>query len=51
MLAGDGVLKVWDVALSPNKAYAAVVQSVPGDQQKLQVQSPTQEALSSQSMH
>ena len=38
MLAGDGVPKVWDIALSPNKAYAAVVQSVPGDPQKLQVQ-------------
>ena len=37
MLAGDGVPKVWDIALSPNKAYAAVVQSVAGDAAKLQV--------------
>ena len=38
MLAGDGVPKVWDIALSPSKAYAAVVQSVAGDAAKLQVQ-------------
>ena len=37
MLAGDGVSKVWNIALSPNKAYAAVVQSDPAEQQKLQV--------------
>lgn len=37
MLAGDGVPKIWNMALSPNKAYAAVVQSAPADHQKLQV--------------
>ena len=37
MLAGEGVPRVWNLALSPNKAYAAVVQSVPGEQRKLQV--------------
>ncbi|KAL0041539.1 hypothetical protein WJX79_006848 [Trebouxia sp. C0005] len=36
MLAGEGVPRVWNLALSPNKAYAAVVQSVPGEQRKLQ---------------
>ena len=34
MLAGEGVAKIWDIALSPNKAYVAVVQSVPGDYQE-----------------
>lgn len=41
MLAGDGVPKIWNMALSPNKAYAAVVQSVPADHQKLQVRAST----------
>ena len=41
MLAGDGVPKIWNMALSPNKAYAAVVQSVPADPQKLQVRART----------
>ena len=40
MLAGEGVPKIWNVALSANKACAAVVQSVPADHQKLQVGAP-----------
>ena len=37
LLANEGVPRIWNLALSPNKAYAAVVQSVPGDGQQLQV--------------
>ena len=37
LLANEGVPRIWNVDLSPNKAYAAVVQSVPGDTQHLQV--------------
>lgn len=37
LLANEGVPRIWHIDLSPNKAYAAVVQSVPGDNHHLQV--------------